>query len=152
MTPDQSTLWKVASLMLIAGWVYFGFATLLDGTLFRPPLVHWAGSFAVVSKQPLKPGDNLELRVVVTKYRDLPGEINWTLVCLDDRQTFRFAPRNSMIDLGYHDLTAVVLTLPTYIKAGWYEARGYVEYEVNPFAKLRLKVQSEPFLVKGDGC
>lgn len=144
--------WKVASLMLIAGWVYFGYATLVDGIFINRPLTHWAGSFGVVSKQHLKPGDDLELRVVVTKYRNIPGEINWTLVNLDDGQTFRFAPRNSMIEPGFHDMSAVVLTLPIYIKPGNYEARGYVEYEVNAFSKVRLKVQSEPFVVKGDGC
>jgi hypothetical protein len=133
------------SFIFILFSAYLIFAVFLDGVYVRPVITYWPGSFTVEKAQ-YHPGDDIYLRMVVSKYRSLTGRVNWSAVS-DTGVKIGFAERNTALPSGDLDMLVKIVTLPKNISPGTWYLVGLVSFEVNPISTVTLPLSSNSFEV-----
>ena len=134
----------VASLLILAASIYFIWCIAIDGVFWKPPVTYWDGCFGV-TKKVYHAGEYITVRGVMTKTRDFPGVVQWSLVNYETREVTNFQPRQAVVMKGYHDITVKIAMIPDGTHSGTYFMSGTAVYDVNAFRSIPYHMQTDLF-------
>lgn len=144
----------IATGALLLFMVYIGWATLVDGTIYRPVL-EFGGQFGhtfPTDRDVYCTGDMVKLRIKIHKMRSINGKIYWRLI---DTSVTTYPCVDACLPAGIHDRIVDAVKLPDHLSTGNYYLAGLVEYKINWLRTVWYAVYSEKFRVLGseeDAC
>jgi hypothetical protein len=137
--------------MCVMFMLFLVYELVIDGTYVNVPAIYWAGSFDV-QKDHYYPGEQLWMRVVVTKAPNIIGKVSWSMIGRDG-YGLHFEQRNPAVGGGCHDIEVPILTIPENTPLGRYHLEGVITYEINFLRTISMSLRSDTFdvIAKGGG-
>jgi hypothetical protein len=143
----------ILGIIITTGYLFYGYLAWVDGQHLRTiATIHSQPSknanegcvTHVTTKQEYKRGETVEAIVMIDKYRNIEGTVQWNLM---DARFYPYAARRGVVPLGEHTLTVPIEKIPMHIPPGDYYFSGSVKYEPNPIADIYIPIRTNRFRV-----